>query len=353
MKDYYKILGVERSATGDELKKAYRRLAHKYHPDKQGGDENKFKEINEAYQVLSNKEKRAQYDTFGKTFDGAQGAGGNPFGGFNYEGMGGFSNIDDIFDTFFQGAGKGTKQRARRGKDIAVDLEISLEEAFKGLSRELQIRKMSDCERCKGSGKESGTAMNRCPRCQGKGQIEEVRRIFFGAFRQVIVCPECGGEGERPEKLCKECLGEGRNPRTDTIRIDVPAGIQDGETIRLSGKGEAGGRGGASGDLYGRIHILPHSRFVRKGDNLFIRLPLSFKHAALGAKIEVPTIEGTILLNIPAGTQSGKVFRISGKGMPRLQGYGRGDQLIEISIAVPQKLSRRARNLLEELEGEL
>ncbi len=353
MKDYYQILGVPRTASEEEIKKAYRKLAHKYHPDKAGGDEKQFKEINEAYQVLSNKEKRAQYDQFGRTFEGA--AGESPFGGFSGFDFGNFGDVEEIFESFFGGArtGGAARERVRRGSDIAIDVELTLEEAFTGTVRKVQLRKLSPCARCSGSGQEPGTAMVKCPRCKGSGEIDEVRRIFIGTFRQVTVCPECGGRGMRPEKNCTECLGEGRMPRTSETTISIPPGIRDGETIRLSGEGEAGGRGGVAGDLYVKIHLRPHPVFRREGDDLLLHVPILFTQAVLGGTIEATTIDGKIRLRIPPGTPSGKVFRIAGKGMPRLHGQGRGDELVEVRIHIPSKLSRKAKKLLEELEGEL
>ncbi|MBI4128892.1 MAG: molecular chaperone DnaJ [Parcubacteria group bacterium] len=349
MADYYDILGVGRDASDEEIKKAYRKLAHAYHPDKAGGDEKKFKEINEAYQVLSNKEKRAQYDQFGRTFEEA--GSGSPFGGFGFSG---FGDVEDIFETFFSNARQSTPKSARRGKDIAIDIEITLKDVFTGIKKTVSLRKLSVCARCGGKGQEPGTMVRQCPRCQGRGGIDEVRRIFFGTFRQVTVCPECGGSGERPEQNCRECLGEGRLPRSENSMIQIPAGIHDGETIRVSGAGEAGGRSGTAGDLYVRIHVIPDPRFTREdGDDLITELALSFTRAALGATIDVEAIDGRIRLDIPAGIQSGKVLKISGRGLPRLHGRGRGDFLVKVRVTVPTRLSRRARKLLEDLENEL
>lgn len=367
--DYYEILGVSRSASDDEIKKAYRKLAHKYHPDKAGGDEKKFKEINEAYQTLSDKAKRQQYDQFGQTFESAQGgqgsAGGWDFSNFQ-RGFGGgfqgasfdFNNIDlsDIFEQFFEGrrgAGARTKSRAaRKGEDIAVDLKITFEEMVSGAVKEVKLYKRIICPVCSGKGVEPGASMKKCSACGGSGKTQEVRRTFFGSFAQTKICSACAGRGEIPEKKCKKCGGDGRIKDYETISIEIPAGIEEGQTLVMKGKGEAAQFGGVSGDLYINIKIKPHEFLKREGVNVYYKLPVSFSMAALGGKKDVPIIGGTVEMKISAGTQSGEIFRLRGKGIPYNFG-ARGDQLVEIQVETPKKLSRKAKKLLEDLEKEL
>lgn len=352
-KDYYDSLGVPRGASDEEIKKGYRRLAHQYHPDKTGGDEAKFKEINEAYQVLSSKEKRAQYDQFGTTFEGV-GPGG--FGGFDFsQGFGGLDQFDlgDMFGDFF-----GTRARKRgrareRGQNIAVDVEIALEDAANGAERTFELKKLDRCSRCGGNGAEPGTAIKPCPACHGSGYVREARRTFLGTFSTETVCVKCGGEGKTPEKSCADCRGEGRVSEIKEITLRIPQGIRDGEIIKITGEGEAGPYGRDAGDLYATIHIKAHPYFTRDEDDIRYVKEVSFADAALGATVPVPTLEGTVRMEIPVGIDSGKVLRLRGKGMPRLHGRGRGDILVTIQVATPKKLSKRARELLEELGKEL
>jgi len=360
-KDYYQILGVSRSASQDEIKKAYRKLAHKHHPDK-GGDEKKFKEISEAYQILSNQEKKAQYDQFGGTFEGAQGFGGQPgwdfssWGraneGFDFE-FGDLGDIGDLFEDMFGFGGSRKERDPKRGKDIEIGIEIPLEEVLKGKEREIILNKLNTCSRCQGSGAEPGTSVKECFSCRGTGQVQQIKRTAFGSFTRVGVCPECQGEGYKPEKPCNVCKGEGRLKTKETIKIYIPAGADTNQVIKVEGKGEAGRRGGKPGDLYVRIYVREHSHFKRKADDLYLSVPISLSQAALGDDIEVATLEGTnILLTVPSGTESGKVLRISGRGIPHFSGYGRGNLYMTLVIKTPKKLNKKQKELFEQLKKE-
>ena len=353
-KDYYKILGVSKDAAKEEIKKAYRNLAHKFHPDKQGGDEAKFKEINEAYQVLGDDKKRAQYDQFGANFDFSQ---GGPFGGYSGEGFEdiykNFQGFDfgDIFDSFFGGGAK--TRTKRRGSDIAVDLELTLEEAAFGIKKNVELRKMNICSVCGGSGAEPGTKFKNCAVCNGTGKIQLQSRILFGTFTKVSPCPECHGEGKTPEISCGNCKGLGSIKETRSIEINIPAGINNEGIIRIEREGEAGERGSVPGDLYIRVYVKPHKHFKRKGDDIYFDLEISFTQAVFGDKIEMPTLYGNIFFKIPEGVESGELIRLKDKGVKRLSRPGKGDMYIKIKIKTPKKLSRKAKKLLEELKGEL
>ena len=356
MKDYYQILGVAKDASQDEIKKAYRKLAHKHHPDK-GGEEKKFKELNEAYQVLSDKDKRTQYDRFGSVFEGA-GAGpasqgfewawGKPGADFEFD----FGNFSDVVEDFF-GFGRTKKRREKKGKDIEADIEISLEETLQPQEREISIYKLIACARCQGMGAEPGTKIQECFSCRGTGEVQQIRRTILGSFTQWAVCPECSGEGRKPEKPCNVCKGDGRINGTETIKFSMPFGVDTNQIIKIEKKGEAGKRGRPAGDLYIRIFVKKHSVFGRKGDDLYISLPVSFSQAALGDEIEITALEGTkILLRVPVGTESGKVLRISGKGIPHFGGYGRGNLYVELIVKTPDKLTKKQKELLERLREE-
>ncbi len=363
MNNYYEILGVSRDASTEEIKRAFHKLAHKYHPNK-GGDEKKFKEINEAYQILSNKEKRAQYDRFGRIFEGGA-AGPEPGFDFNWAwgnsspGAGpdiefDFEDLGDIFGDFFGFGGRKTgKKDLKKGKDIHIDIEIPLEETLTGATKRISLIKMVFCSRCKGSGAEPGTSVNECFSCRGTGQVQQIKRTFFGSFTSVTVCPECGGEGQKPEKPCNVCKGEGRIKEEEEIEIFIPAGVDTNQIIKMEGRGDAGKRGGKPGDLYIRILVKKHPIFERKGDDLYIYMPITFSQAVLGSEIEIPSLEKKkTLLKIPSDTESGKVLRISGKGIPRFSGYGRGNLYVELVIRTPKKLSRKQKELLERLKEE-
>ncbi|MDD5551802.1 MAG: molecular chaperone DnaJ [Candidatus Pacebacteria bacterium] len=357
-KDYYQVLGVSSGASQEEIKKAFHKLAHEHHPDK-GGDSTKFKEINEAYQVLGNKEKRAQYDQFGSTFDQAGFQGGqNPFSqaGFDFNNFGGnFDNsiFEDIFEGFFGGASPfSSRKRERKEKDIAVDVKITLEEVLNGVEKEINLAKNVECERCKGSGAELKTEMKRCPSCGGQGTVKEVKRTILGTFAKTSTCPQCFGKGEIPEKKCQKCGGEGRLRETEKILVSIPAGVSDGETLKIEGKGEAGGRMAKSGDLYVRFYVAEHSKFKRRGDDIYYELDASFSEASLGIKKDVPTLAGEIELKVPAGTQNGKLLRLKGMGIPHLHGRGKGDMYVKINVKTPSKLTRKQKKIIEDLKKE-
>ena len=354
-KDYYQILGVQKNASPDEIKKAYYKLAHKFHPDK-GGDEKKFKEINEAYQVLSNKEKRSQYDRFGRVFEGIPG--GEP--GFDFQWAWGrpdmdfdFEDLGDMVEEMFGFGAPRRKKDLKKGKDIEIEMEIPLEDTLKGREKEISLYKMVSCSRCQGSGAEPGTKIKECFSCRGTGEVQQIKKTFFGSFTRLTICPECGGEGYRPDKLCNVCKGEGRIRGEDKIKIFIPAGVDTNQVIKVEDKGEAGRRGGKPGDLYVRIFVKPHSIFKRKGDDLYISLAISFSQAALGDEIETATLEGAkLLLRVPSGTESGKVLRTSDKGTPHFSGYGRGSLYVELVVKTPKKLTKKQKELLEQLKKE-
>lgn len=358
MKDYYQILGVSRDASPEEIKKAYYKLAQKYHPDK-GGDEKKFKEINEAYQVLSDKEKRAQYDKYGRVFEGMPGgeasgfdfqwAWGRPDMEFDFD----FGDLGEMVEEMF-GFGAPRKRRDfKRGRDIEIEVEISLEDVLKGKEEDIYINKFVVCSRCQGTGAEPGTKINECFSCRGTGEVQQIKRTFFGSFTRYTTCPECGGEGKRPEKPCNVCKGEGRVRSEEKIKIFIPAGVDTNQVIKVEGKGEAGKRGARPGDLYVRIFVKPHPVFKRKGDDLYIKKEISFSQAALGDEVEILTLEGKkILLKVPAGTDSGKILRISGKGLPHFSSYGRGNLYVELIVKTPKKLTKKQKELLEKLKEE-
>ncbi|MEA1936691.1 MAG: molecular chaperone DnaJ [Patescibacteria group bacterium] len=371
-KDYYNILGVSKDASDNEIKKAYRKLAHQYHPDKKGGDEAKFKEINEAYQILSDKQKRGQYDQFGSAFNQAGGGAGQGFGGFDFSGFsdafsgggpggvkfefgGDGGGFEDIFSSAF-GGGRRAGREKQRGADIAVDVEISLEDASTGIKKEIEIYISAVCSKCGGSGAEPGSKIKTCKTCNGTGQVRKERRTILGTFAQVGVCDDCHGEGKKPEKNCSQCGGDGKAKANKTITVKIPAGIADGQTIRLSEQGEVGFRPSSGksipGDLYITIHIARHPLFERKGDDIYYRLKTSFSQATLGDNIEIPTLNGKVNLKIPSGIQSGKIIKLKGKGLSHLRGWGKGDLFVVVQIKTPEKLSAKQKQLLEELKKE-
>ncbi len=350
--DYYDLLGVARSATPDELKKAYRKLAMKYHPDKNAGDkesEKKFKEISEAYEVLKDDQKRAAYDRMGHAaFDGSMGGGGGyqQAGGFDFSASG-FGNIfDDMFSEFMGGGqGRNAQTAALQGSDLRYNMEISLDDAFKGLKKNIKIPTHTTCTVCHGSGAAEGAKAETCPTCHGQGKTR-ARQGFFTVER---ACSQCHGLGQIIKNPCKPCAGSGRVRKEKTLSVTIPEGIEDGARIRLAGEGEAGLRGGASGDLYIFLHIKPHKFFHRDGPNIYCQVPISMSTATLGGDIEVPAIDGhTARVKIPEGTQSGKQFRLKGKGMSILRSSMRGDMYIETTVETPVNLTKRQRELLEE-----
>lgn len=352
MKDYYEILNVSKDASLDEIKAAYRKLAKKYHPDLNPNDkeaEQKFKEINEAYEVLSDPEKRRRYDMFGE-------AGVNGQGGYSQD-FTGFGDIfDDIFDMFTGGFGRAT-HRARnygpvKGADLRYDLTLEFEEAVFGAEKEIQIRRSESCSTCNGTGVKPGSSKETCSKCNGSGEVRYAQRTPFGQFVRVATCDMCGGTGEIIKEKCVSCNGTGKVLKNKRIKVKIPAGVDTGSIISVKGEGEAGDRGGPPGDLYVYITVKPHKVFKRKGNDIFLTVPISFTEACLGAEIEVPTLEGIEKFDLPAGTQSGEEFKLKNKGVPNVRGIGRGDLYFKVKIQVPKKLTDRQRELLIELDKE-
>lgn len=346
-KDYYDTLGVARDATAEDIKRAYRRLAREHHPDRTGGSDEKFKEINAAYQVLGDSSKRAQYDRFGA----AEGMPGGGAGGFGFEGVNvDFQDINgfgDIFDQFF-GGGRRSRPSVRRGSDASVDITISFEESAVAQRRDIAVRLYQSCSHCRGSGAEPGTPIKECPACRGSGVVREDQQTMFGVFQRTAVCGQCRGDGKIAQKPCTHCRGEGREMSDRTYEVVIPAGIADDQAIQLAGKGEAPPRGGLAGDLYVTVHVRPHPALKRKGDNVEYLAQVSFADAALGAATVMPTLNGEEKLTIPAGTQPGARLTLSGRGFPHLRGSGRGDQIVTVSVEIPRRLSREQRSLLEQ-----
>lgn len=361
-KDYYKILGVERSATEEDIKKAYRKLAHQYHPDKAGGNSDKFKEINEAYQTLSNKEKKDQYDRFGRTFDG-QGSSpfgnGSPFGsnfefGFDPSNMEDLGNVSEIFEAFFEGMGVKKRNNYHRGSDVEFLQELTLEDAFRGTEKVIRTKIYTACETCKGVGYEKEAGTTECATCSGRGEIKESRNTFFGNFSQVKTCPKCAGIGQLPNKPCYKCSAAGRVLTNRETTIAITPGINNDQLIKISKAGEAGERGAEAGDLYVRIRIAPHKMFERRGDDLIVKKQVDLLQVLLGEKIEIPTIGGNrIYVEIPAGSSLKEKLRVPDEGMTRFGGRGRGDLYIDWDIKTPKKMSSKAKKIVEDLKGEL
>ena len=355
-RDYYDVLGVGKSADASEIKKAYRKLAMKYHPDKNPGDkeaEEKFKEINEAYEVLSDETKRRNYDQFGHEGVNGQGFGGA--GGFGGQGFGGFDDIfGDIFgDMFGGGFGGGSRQRRRgpeRGADIKQRISISFEEAAFGKKVQVKINRSEECDQCHGSGAKPGTSKKTCPTCHGSGQVQSVQRTPFGNIASTRTCSTCNGEGEVIDSPCTKCHGKGSIRKTKTIEVDVPAGIDAGQMIKLSGQGEVGEKGGPRGDLYIIVNVQKHEIFTREGYDVYIEMPIRFTQAALGDKLEVPTLDGKVSYNLPEGTQTGTVFRLREKGIPKLRSNSRGDQYVKVIIDTPKKLNEEQKDLLRRFD---
>ena len=359
-KDYYNVLGVDKRASGDDIKKAFRKLAHKYHPDKGSTDEAKFKEITEAYSVLSDDKKRREYDTYGQAFAGSTGsrqAGGqgNPFGGFDFSGFqqgfggqGAEFDFGDIFGDIF--SGRGGRQQVARGRDISIDLEISFKDAVFGTTRTVLIAKVSTCQLCKGNGAKPGTELEKCTTCNGSGRVHETRNSILGQFTSVRACTACDGSGKIPKEKCPECKGHGVLRKQEEIRINIPAGIDNGEMIRMQGQGEAI-KTGIAGDLYVKIHVKSHATFRRDGSNLIMNLPVKLTDALLGTTASVETLEGkTLEVKIPPMKRAEELLRVAGKGIP-LEG-ARGDLIIRLEVALPHKLSGKARKVVEDLKTE-
>ena len=362
-KDYYNVLGVDKKATQDDIKKAFRKLAHKYHPDKGGGDEAKFKEISEAYAVLGDEKKRREYDTYGQSFGAASGpAGGNPFGGFDFsqfqQGFGG-GNVEfdfgDIFGDIF--GGTSARNRKPRGRDISIDIVLPFKDAVFGTERTVLIAKVSTCDLCKGNGAKPGTELETCKTCGGSGQVREVRNSILGQFASVRPCTTCDGTGKIPKEKCPECHGKGVLRKEEEIQIVIPAGVEHGEIMRMPGRGEAV-KGGSAGDLYVKIHVKPHEVFKREGANLLMTLPVKLTDALTGTTVPIETLEGkTIEVKIPVMKRAEELLRVRGKGVPLPHGHGlsrteRGDLIIKLEVALPHKLSGRAKRAIDELRAE-
>lgn len=352
-RDYYEVLGVAKSASADEIKKAFRKLAVEYHPDKEGGDEAKFKEANEAYEVLKDAQKRQRYDQFGHA--GVGGASGGGGGGNPFEGFGGFGGqnvhfdfgdggLGDIFGQFFGG---GSRQRGPiRGRDVEVSLQLSFEEAVFGVEQKIELDLDDTCSHCRGTTVEPGHEMKVCDTCKGAGQQTRVMNTMFGAIQQNVTCETCGGRGKVPEKVCSVCRGRGTERKKQSINLKVPAGIDDGATIRLSGRGEAIGQG-EKGDLYVHIRVRAHKHFTREGDIILSEEHVSMIDAALGTEVDIDTVDGKVRMKVPAGTQSGTDFKLSGHGIPHMKSDHRGPHIVSIIVDTPTKLSRKQRKILE------
>jgi len=356
-KDYYNILGVQKSISKEELKKAYHKLAHKHHPDKDGGNEKKFKEINEAYYVLGDEKRRSEYDRYGKVFSGAGNQSDFGFGGF--EGFstgdgsafgGDFSSFSDVFENLFGFSGAGGSAGKQRGRDISIDMEISFEEAIFGTKRKVLLTKPGVCDECKGKGSEPDSIFKKCAHCQGSGKIHETRRSFFGTFTAMRACVSCEGSGKIPSKKCRQCKGAGIVKKAEEITIEIPSGIYDGEMIKQTGKGEAVNKG-IPGDLYIKIHVKSNPMFKRDGFNIIMDLNVPLSEALLGGEKKIKTLDGEIKVKIPAGINYGEILRTRNKGIPN-EGGERGDLLIKILVKIPKNLSRKSKKLIEELKKE-
>jgi len=363
-KDYYEILGIDKKASKDEVKKAFRKLAHKLHPDKKGGDAEKFKEVNEAYTILSDDQKRSQYDMYGQNFAGAS-SGASGFGGFqgNWEdiarqtgfdfsgfasGNGQSFDFGDIFGDIFGG---NRRTKTKRGRDISIDIELAFEEAIFGVERNILLNKISICNICNGTGAKKGTEMKSCDTCNGKGKIRELKKTIFGSIEMTRECEVCTGSGKIPKEKCDFCDGLGILKKEESVKIKIPAGIDNGEMIRLSGGGEAV-KDGTSGDLYIKIHVKKHKTFHKEGNDLVMNLDVKLSDALLGTKIDIHTLDGLSTLNIPEGVNTGDILQIKGKGVPKYGSGGRGDILVHIRVALPKRLSKSARESIQKLKEE-
>lgn len=351
------MLGVLKSASADEVKKAFRKLAHEHHPDKHGGSDAKFKEINEAYQVLSNPEKRKQYDQFGSNFESAGGPGGfnwqdiNRGGGFGAGANFDFGDLGDLGDLFGGVFGRGGRRHTgpAQGNDVQFVTAIDFSEAVFGTEKTLRFEKRGPCSKCEGSGAEPGAKVSTCKTCGGNGQVEQMQRTILGAIRTVGVCPTCQGEGRTADKQCTKCRGRGSEPGVRELKVKIPAGIDDRQTLRLQSEGEPGERGGPPGDLLLTVQVRPDKRFIRKGQSLYTTREISLPVAALGGKVTLETLDGEVKFKVPAGTQSGAVFTLEGKGVHHLRGKSRGDLYVTVHVKTPEKLSRKEREALKGL----
>jgi molecular chaperone DnaJ len=351
-RDYYDILGVEKSADEVELKKAYRKKAMKYHPDRNSGDkesEEKFKEINEAYEVLSDHEKRNMYDQFGHAGVNQQGGGGFNGGGFG----GGFEDIiNEMFGGGFGGSSRSSRNRPQKGKNAQVNITISFEEAAFGVKKDIEFYRTEECSTCNGSGAEPGTSKHTCDKCGGSGEIKYRQRSLFGESVSVAACDKCKGSGEIFDTACHTCKGHGKVRKSKTIEVNIPAGIYHGAKMNLRGEGNLGSKGGPRGDVYVVVNVTSHEIFKRDGDDIFCDIPITFTQAALGSDIVVPTLDGKISITVDPGTQSGKQYRLKNKGFPVLNGYGKGNQYVRVVVEVPKNLNSKQKELLKEFEKE-
>lgn len=350
-RDYYEALGISKGASDDEIKKAYRQAAKKYHPDLNPGDkeaEARFKEINEAYEVLSDADKKARYDQYGHAgVDPNFGAGG--YGGAGFDGMD--FDLGDIFSSFFGGGGRRQNPNApRRGSDVGTNVVISFEESARGCKKQVSVQLVGVCEECSGSGAAKGSTPRSCSRCGGTGQVRSQQRTPFGVVQTQGVCPDCHGKGKTIDTPCRSCSGTGHVRKPATIGINIPAGIDDGQVITIRGKGNAGSNGGPAGDLQVQVSVRPHPLFERKGYDILCDLPLTYAQVALGAEVSVPTLDGSVPYSIKEGTQPGDTFRLKGKGFPYINGRGRGDLLVHVTVEVPRNLSAEQKKLLKAFE---
>ncbi len=357
-KDYYQLLGVKRDASAEEIKKAFRKLAHEHHPDKASGNADKFKEINEAHQVLSNPEKRQQYDRFGSAgnqggFGQDFGRGQNPFGqgGFSQGGaqfdFGGMEDLGDLFGSFFGGQARGS--RVMRGDDVEIELAIDFKEAVFGIDKTVDLQKKVTCTHCSGNGGEPGSEVSTCKTCGGNGRVIRLQQTILGNLQTQVTCSDCNGDGKKFEKKCRDCRGSGVVHGSEKIKIQIPAGIDNGQSIKVSGKGEPIS-GGPAGDLYISVRVRPDSRFTRKGSDIHSDYHISIKQAIMGDKVDIETVDGPVSLKIPEGTQSHTQFKLHEKGIPHLQRRGRGDHLVEVIVDIPRSISKSQKKLLDDLE---
>jgi molecular chaperone DnaJ len=349
-RDYYHVLEVGRSASEEDIKKAFRKKALELHPDrnKRPDAEEKFKEVNEAYQVLSDPDRRRKYDQFGHAGVGAD------FSSAGFQGYGGFEGFGDVFEAFFGGQGNqrgSTGTRARRGNDLQISLSLTFEEAVFGVEKQVDLNRNDRCGHCRGNGSEPGSRLETCNNCKGTGQVKRSQQSLFGQFVQIVTCSSCGGVGEKIINPCSECRGKGIQINERQIAVKIPAGVENGSQVRLTGEGEAGVHGGGSGNLFIQLNVQEHEYFIREGYDILYTLPLSFSQVALGTDVNIPLVRGTVSLKIPTGTQPGRVFRLKGKGVRHLNGRGQGDQLVVIQIMTPTNLSKEQEALFEQLSG--
>jgi len=345
--DFYDVLGVARTASQEEIKKAFRKLAMQFHPDrnKEPDAEARFKEVNQAFEVLSDPEKRAAYDRFGHAGLGQQ-------GGAGFEGFSNFGGFGDIFDAFFGGATR-TRRGPSRGADLRYNLSLSFEEAIFGVEKEIEVSRTEQCAFCGGLGAEPGSKPERCPACNGSGEVRRVQQSIFGQFVNVSQCDRCHGEGRVVSNPCQHCRGSGRERKSRTLQVKIPPGVDNGQQLRLSNEGEAGGQGGPPGNLYVLLQVMDHEFFKRDEDDIILDLPINFAQAALGDELTLPTIDGNATLKIPAGTQTGRIFELKDKGVPHLRGGGRGDQIVRVRVVTPTSLTHEQKKLFKDLAGSL